>query len=179
MPFPSALYLMGVLFERGYEMFQQEERSVQASVSREVVFSLSPSRFIMFLCGASLVGACLFAWLEPLLTSFVLFVVKDVLFVLVAGVVMILLIYGVRGKGSRRKQERLSLQGVVSEGVLLSRRVLYRDYREKFSSFMCEYPEATLGEIMHFFGISQSAASDWRLRYKKEQGALQEESLSV
>ena len=175
----SALYLMGVLFERGCDLLQQEEGKVQGSVSHEVSLSLSLRRFIMLLCSASIVGACLYAWLEPLLTSFVLFVVKDVLLVLVVSVVMILLIYGVSGKGSPRKQDGLSPQGMVSEGVLLSRRVLYRDCREQFSSFMGQYPEATLGEIMHFFGISQSAASDWRLRYKKEQGALKEESLSV
>ncbi len=105
--------------------------------------------------------------------------VREVLSGLVVSVVMILLISGVRGKGSQRKQKGVSLQGSVGEGVLLSKRILYREYREQFSSFMGQYPEATLGEIMQFFGISQSAASDWRLRYKKEQGVLQEESLSV
>jgi len=48
------------------------------------------------------------------------------------------------------------------------RRLLYRDHREVFAVYMREHPEALLSEIMEEFGISQSAASDWRMEYRQE-----------
>jgi len=165
----SALYLMGVLFERGCDMLQQEEGRVQGSFSHEVAIPLSLRRFIMLLCSAAIVGACLFSWLEPLLTSVVLFMVKEVLLAVAVSVIVVLLVCWVRWSGEYRKQQKRFQQEEAGNREVLSRRVLYRDYREKFARFMSEYPQATFEEIMAFFAIGRSTAYLWRLQYKKEQ----------
>jgi hypothetical protein len=49
------------------------------------------------------------------------------------------------------------------------KRTLYRDNAEAFTAFMQECPNARLEDIMEEFGISRSAAGDWRLQFLNEQ----------